>query len=180
MPTMTLNRRQWLSSLTAGLAWSAVRCGGGIQTDAGTAQAAPKPIRQSNGDVDWRAVRDLFPLAPDWTHLASFLLASHPKPVAEAIERFRKKLDDDPAWIEQAAFSDSEGRPFTAVKRALAGYVGGRPEEICLTSNTTGALAMAYHGLRIREGQEILTTEHDHCKIYWVVLLTPSSDEEAS
>ena len=107
-------------------------------------------------------MRDLFPLAADWTHLASFLLVSHPKPVAEAIERFRRRLDADPAWIEQAAFSDSEGRPFTAVKRALAGYVGGTPEEICLTSNTTGALAMAYHGLRIREGQEILTTEHDH------------------
>jgi selenocysteine lyase/cysteine desulfurase len=31
-----------------------------------------------------------------------------------------------------------------------------------MTSNTTGALAMAYHGLRIREDQEIITTEHDH------------------
>ncbi len=107
-------------------------------------------------------MRDLFPLARDWTHLASFLFVSHPKPVAEAIEHFRRKLDADPVWIEQAAFSDSEGRPFMAVKRALADYVGGRPQEICLTSNTTGALAMAYHGLRIREHQEILTTEHDH------------------
>jgi selenocysteine lyase/cysteine desulfurase len=89
-------------------------------------------------------------------------LVSHPRPVADAIEHFRRKLDADPGWIEQAAFSDSEGRPFVAVKRALADYVGGMPQEICLTSNTTGALAMAYHGLRIREDQEILTTEHDH------------------
>lgn len=161
MPTVTLNRRRWLS-LTAGLAAGAARCGGGIQTDARTAQAAPKPIRQSNGDVDWRAVRDLFPLAADWTHLASFLLSSHPKPVADAIERFRAKIDGDPTWIERAAFAHSEGRPFTAVKRALADYVGGTPQEICLTSNTTGALAIAYHGLRIRGDQSILTTEHDH------------------
>ncbi len=31
-----------------------------------------------------------------------------------------------------------------------------------MTSNTTTALAMVYHGLRIRQGQEVLTTEHDH------------------
>jgi isopenicillin-N epimerase len=159
---MTVNRRQLLASLTAGFAWNAAGCRAGPQKNAGFLQPASRPIRQSNGDVDWRAVRELFPLAADWTHLASFLLVSHPKPVADAIERFRGKLDADPVWLEDAAFSDSEGRPFVAVKRALADYVGGSPQEICLTSNTTGALAMVYHGLRIRPDQEILTTEHDH------------------
>ena len=159
---MTLNRRQLLASVAAGFTWGAAPRREGVKTHAGAAQPGPNPIRQANGDVDWQAVRDLFPLAGDWTHLASFLLVSHPKPVADAIEHFRRKLDADPGWIEQAAFSDSEGRPFAAVKRALADYVGGMPQEICLTSNTTGALAMAYHGLRIRGDQEILTTEHDH------------------
>jgi len=159
---MTLNRRQLLASVAAGLTWGAAGFPERVKTHANAAQPGPTPIRQANGDVDWQAVRDLFPLAGDWTHLASFLLVSHPKPVAEAIEHFRRKLDADPGWIEQAAFSDSEGRPFAAVKRALADYVGGTPQEICLTSNTTGALAMAYHGLRIRGDQEILTTEHDH------------------
>ena len=114
------------------------------------------------GPLDWPAVRELFPLAPDWTHLSSFLFVSHPTPVAEAIDHFRKKLDSDAMWIEIAAFTDREGRPFAAVKRALADYTGGNPTEIALTSNTTTALAMAYHGLRIRQDQEILTTEHDH------------------
>ncbi len=111
---------------------------------------------------DWLAVRDLFPLAPDWTHLSSFLFVSHPTPVAAAIERFRKKLDADPFWVEIAWVSDAEGRPFAAVKRALADYTGGSPAELCLTVNTTTALAMAYQGLRIRPDQEIVTTEHDH------------------
>ena len=103
---MSLNRRQLLASLTAGLTWGAAGCRDGVKTHAGAAQPGPKPIRQTNGDVDWQAVRDLFPLAGDWTHLASFLFVSHPKPVAEAIEHFRRKLDADPVWIEQAAFSD--------------------------------------------------------------------------
>src|SRR2546426_3403159 len=98
---------------------------------------SPRPIRLSRDLVDWLAVRNLFPLAPDWTHLSSFLFVSHPKPVAEAIERFRKLLDSDPFWIEKAAFTDSEGRPFAALKRALADYIGGSPGEICMTSNTT-------------------------------------------
>jgi selenocysteine lyase/cysteine desulfurase len=112
--------------------------------------------------VDWAAVRDLFPLARDWNHLAAFLFVSHPKPVAESIDHFRRKLDSDLVWLEFAALSDSEGQPFQTMKRSLANYVGGKPAELCMTSNTTSALAMAYHGLRIRRDQEILTTQHDH------------------
>src|SRR2546428_7056468 len=123
---------------------------------------SPRPIRLSRDLVDWLAIRDLFPLAPDWTHLSSFLFVSHPKPVAEAIDHFRKKLDSDAMWIEIAAFSDAEGRPFAAIKRALADYTGGTPAEIAFTSNTTTGLAMVYHGLRIRGDQEVVTTEHDH------------------
>src|SRR5439155_1460696 len=126
------------------------------------ALAPRQRLRGLSGEPDWLAIRDLFPLAPDWTHLSSFLFVSHPKPVADAIDHFRRKLDSDAMWIEIAAFTDAEGQPFAAVKRALADYTGGSPTEIAFTSNTTSALAMAYHGLRIRADQEILTTEHDH------------------
>ncbi|MDQ6893304.1 MAG: aminotransferase class V-fold PLP-dependent enzyme [Acidobacteriota bacterium] len=158
---MPIDRRRLLASLTTGLAWNAA----GRPMLA--APAAPPPenaLRRPDGSVDWRAVRDLFPLATDRMHFASFLFVSQPAPVAAAIERFRRQLDADPTWLEDAAFGDSssEGRPFQAVKEALAAYVGGAPEEICLTSNTTGALAMAYQGLSIRADQEIVTTEHDH------------------
>jgi selenocysteine lyase/cysteine desulfurase len=160
---MKLSRRQALVSLAAGVAaGAATGCGERLTTTEGSPQSEPASIRQPDGDVDWKAVRALFPLTADWAHLATFLLVSHPRPVADAIDYFRRKIDADPLWIEQAAFSDSEGRPFAAVKTALADYVGGTPQEICLTSNTTQALAMAYHGLRIRQDQDILTTEHDH------------------
>ena len=153
---MPLNRRRLLASLTTGLAWNA----------AGRPMLAAitsgKAVRRPDGTVDWRAVRNLFPLATDRIHLAPFLFVSHPAPVNEAIDHFRKKLDADPIWIEDAAFGESEGQPFQAVKKALAGYIGGEPDEICLTSNTTGALAMAYQGLSIRADQEVVTTEHDH------------------
>jgi selenocysteine lyase/cysteine desulfurase len=159
---MSLTRRQWLGSLTTGVALSAGGRRDRVLPDVRTAEMRSRQVRRPDGSVDWPAVRALFPLSPDWIHLASFLLVSHPAPVAEAIERFRRKIDADPLWIEAAAFSDREGRPFASVKQALADYVGGAPDEICLTPNTTTGLAMVYHGLRIRRDQEILTTEHEH------------------
>lgn len=35
---------------------------------------------------DWNALRDMFPLSRDYIQLSTFLLASHPKPVSDAIE----------------------------------------------------------------------------------------------
>ena len=160
---MSIDRRQMLLSLAAGAAGLHIPRGAfSPLLELAPKRTGQRPLRHANGAVDWEAFRALFPLAPDWTHMASFLFVSHPKPVAERIEYFRKKLDADPVWIELAAFSDSEGKPVAAVKSALASYVGGKPEEICLTSNTTQALAMAWHGVRIRADQEILTTQHDH------------------
>lgn len=94
---MDRNRRQMFFALTASIAVAASAC-------------RSKEPSVSDSFHDWHAVRDLFPLTKDWIHLASFLLVSHSKPVAEAIDHFPQKIDNDPLWIEAAAFSDSEGR----------------------------------------------------------------------
>ena len=140
---MTLDRREMLVSLVASLAAGSAGSMFPASLEGQPRVPRLRSLRSATGTVDWLAVRELFPLAPDWTHLSSFLFVSHPKPVAEAIDGFRKKLDSDAMWIEIAAFTDAEGHPFTTVKRALASYVGGDPSEICLTSNTTTSLAMA-------------------------------------
>ena len=156
---MLLDRRQMLGSLAAMAAARALRP---LSHDDAAPPAADAPLRRADGSVDWKAFRALFPLREDWTHLSTFLLVSHPKPVARAIDELRRRIDADPFWVEVAMLPELDGKPYAAVKRALAEYVGGAPGEIALTSNTTGALAMAYHGLRIGAHQEILTTEHDH------------------
>src|SRR6266516_4309541 len=158
-PQIMIHRRQMLKTL---LAASLLPAAAPLVPPPLRLRPRVRPLRSVSAAVDWPAVRDLFPLASDWTHLSSFLFVSPPKPVADAIDHFRRKLDSDAMWIEIAAFTDAEGRPFAAVKRALADYTGGSPTEIAFTSNTTSALAMAYHGLRIRADQEILTSEHDH------------------
>lgn len=107
---------------------------------------------------DWAGLRKLFALSYDYIHLATFLLASHPKPVAEAIEQHRRAFDANPAdyWHEHFMTIDGE------VAAAAAEYMGGRGEQIALTDSTTMGLALVYSGLTLRPGDEILQTVHDH------------------
>jgi isopenicillin-N epimerase len=112
---------------------------------------------------DWESVRQEFELAPDYVHLALFFLASHPRPVRQAIEQYRKKIDANPfIAVDSAVFEPGNENIPLQVCRAIAGYIDGDPQNIALTQNTTTGLALLYHGLPLREGDEILTTTHDH------------------
>lgn len=162
---MELDRRRFLSTVAAGATGALLpfNCGRASEAPAaGTADAAARPLVGPGGAVDWAAVRGEFLLDPAWIHLGSFFLVSHPRPVREAIEGYRRRLDENPLWLEEALFGPGRETPMARAKDALAGYVGGRAEEIALTPNTTTGLALVYNGLRIRPGQEILTTDHDH------------------
>jgi selenocysteine lyase/cysteine desulfurase len=126
--------------------------------------AADVPLSKAFADSSplkldsWQAVREQFQLSRDFIHLAGFFLASHPAPVRAAIERHRRGLDADPIgyWFEQ------EEKQEEAVLRAAADYLAVDPMEIALTDSTTMGLGLLYGGLTLREGQEILTTLHDH------------------
>jgi len=114
---------------------------------------------QSSADLhDWEAVRNQFSLPRDLIHMATFFLASHPSPVREAIERHRRGLDENPIgyWF------DHEEKQEAAVLHAAADYLGVHPTDIALTDSTTMGLGLLYGGLALREGQEVLTTIHDH------------------
>ena len=112
---------------------------------------------------DWESVRREFELAPDYVHLALFFLASHPRPVRQAIEQYRARIDANPfVAVESAIFEPTNRNIPLQVCRSIASYIGGDAQDIALTQNTTTGLALLYHGLPLREGDEILTTTHDH------------------
>jgi len=151
-----LDRRQLLvrGGLVAGA--TAVAGAGGyvvareVTGSDGSAEAAPAASAPADEG-------GLFALDPEYTNLTTFLLASHPRPVRDAIERHRQGLDAgtalylreaEPAYEEQA-------------RAAAADYLGVGPEEIALTDSTTMGVALVYARLRAEPGDEILTTEHD-------------------
>ncbi|PEN12510.1 aminotransferase [Longibacter salinarum] len=114
----------------------------------------PRPFDPTS----WSDVRDQFALTRSHIHMASFLLASHPRPVAEAIERHRKGFDKDPATYWGEHFRSAEPN----VRAAIGTYLGADPAHIALTDSTTMGLGLVYGGLALRPGQEILTTPHGH------------------
>lgn len=150
---MTLDRRSFLLRSGAGVA-AALGAGSAWKSTEGSAHANPS---HAAGD-DWGAVRDQFNLTREYIHLAGLLLASHPTPVREAIERHRRGLDENP--VDYLHFN--ERKLEAAVRRTAAAYMGGQPEEIALTDSTTMGLGTLYNGLILRPGQEIVTSTHDH------------------
>ena len=159
---MTLNRRDFVATVGLSLV-------GGAAARAAAANE-PSAVPSVDASSDWAAIRAQFDLAPDWMHFSQFYIVSHPKPVRDAIERYRRQLDTHPfTTVEHGmgfdAFlgEDSNEPPLPVrVQQAAARYVGGAPGEIALTDSTTQGLALIYNGLTLKPGDEILCTTHDH------------------
>ena len=128
-------------------------------------QKPSSPVQSSGPGryADWAMVRREFNLDPDYIHLGLFYISSHPRPVREAIEYYRKQLDANPfLTVERGVFDKPETNIPLKVEQSVADYIGGHAQDIALTQNTTTGLSLIYHGLPLREGDEVLTTTHDH------------------
>ena len=122
------------------------------------AQTPPMPDLST-----WDGVRAQFALDPAWMHFASFFIASHPAPVRAAIDGYRRAIDANPfATVEHGMFSEGADNLHVRVQAAVAEYLGARPQDVCLTGNTTTGLALVYQGLPLQAGDEVLCTTHDH------------------
>ncbi len=124
--------------------------------------AAEKTTMPPMNPADWASVRAHFSLSPEQVHLSNFFLASNPLPVREAMARHREAFDRNPyTYLEDHMFAKPEDMLWRQVTSAAARYIGGRPEDVALTTSTTQGLALIYNGLHLRPDQEILTTEHE-------------------
>ena len=146
-------RRQFLSALGISISASLLAS---KKLLAGT--QAPVSGINTIEPADWTALRNLFPLTKKYIQLSTFLLSSHPKPVADAIEMHRRGLDENPADYWHHRFRTIEND----IAKAAAEYIGGLPQNVALTDSTTMGLAMIYSGLKLAPGDEILQTIHDH------------------
>src|SRR5687768_2972558 len=127
----------------------------------GAASILPSFVSETSLSIassSWSELRKQFLLTNDKIHMAQMLLASHPLPVRKAIENHRKKFEENPVEYWENNFMTAE----EIVKKAVANYLKCDPEEVALTDSTTMGLATLYSGLSLNEGDEILTTTHDH------------------
>lgn len=161
---MAITRREFIASASLSLAAGAL-----TSRRAESKQAETQPGSVSPGD--WSTVREQFDLARDYIHLAPFYLVSHPRPVRDAIEKYRRIIDANPLLaIEPGVFgphSDIKNIPdelphLSGIAReSAAAYIGGKAENIALTDSTTMGLGLVYNGLMLKPGEEMLATVHD-------------------
>jgi len=80
-----------------------------------------------------------------------------------ALEAMRAELDRQALEprIGPAAYA-RWGEVRDRTRQAAAGVVGGRPEDIALTSSTTQGVGLVCAGLPWREGDEVITTTEEH------------------
>jgi isopenicillin-N epimerase len=147
---MYLNRRNFL--INAGVSVTAAMLSVS-RSEAGSKSGAANQL------YFWNVVRSQFDqLSRDQIHLSSFFLVSHPRPVRDAIEKHRNAIDENPFEYLEKNIWEMPGK----IQSAVAEYLGGKADEVAATNSTTMGLALVYHGLPIKTGQEILTTAHDH------------------
>lgn len=138
--------------LTAGLATAAA----GLTACTATAPTSDVAADTSFDPKDWDDVRALFPLDRKLIHTAAFVLAAHPKPVRDAIERHRRGLDADTVTYVHARDGAED-----EIRAVAATYLGGTPDQIALTDSTTMGLGLLYSGMRLRPDQDVVTSTHD-------------------
>ena len=107
---------------------------------------------------DWEKVREQFLSARSPINFAGFLLAPHPKIVRQSLELLRDELDRGPAQYLFSHWLDGN----EVVRLAASEYMGVSKDNIALTDSTTMGLGLLYHGLKLKPGDEVLTSNHDH------------------
>ena len=149
MNDISMGRRGFLGALAV--------TGGALMS--GSALAEPAAGSMTPGpNMSWQDFRKLFALRPDRIHMAGMVLTSHPAPVARAIEMHRAELQKDPVrYLDEKRWGFERG-----VAKAAAHYLNVAPDDIALTDCTSMGTSFLYTGMKLKPGEEILTTTHDH------------------
>lgn len=150
---MTLDRRSFVRTSSLGVAAGLLAASPARALAPGSSES---PAHRWATD-DWDDIRNAFSIDRSYVHMAGLLLASHPGPVADSIQRFRTALDQNPTHGWQEHRSEE-----WASREAIARYVGADAGDIAVTGSTTMGLAIVFNGLQLAPGDEILHTTHDH------------------
>ncbi len=149
-----MNRRFFLKN--AGVAFGSAAFAPALVT-AGSSDYQSVPPASRVLDT-WAKVRGDFLLDHKHLQMSQMLLASHPTVVREAIARHRKGMDENPATYWEDHWIEAE----EAVIKAAAEYTGADPSELGLTDSTTQGVSLLLNGFKLKPGEEVLATTHDH------------------
>jgi len=140
------SRRSFIQRLSAGIAIP------GLISFNSPAQITTKSINQFlQGEEFWNALRKQFPLKESRVYLNNGTFGPSPTVVLEALQR---------SFIETN--TSGEYGHIEPEREKLAEFVGIKTSEISLTHNTTEGINIMTWGLRLKAGDEVIITLHEH------------------
>ncbi len=145
---------------------------GWIKTLAGAAlvplATLPEPAaREKSGTEYWAAIREQFLLEPDLTVVNAANLCPCPRAVLEALEKYTRAVDANPAYQNRSRYTDL--REVTRAK--LAKYLKTDQSEIALVRNTSEGNNVVASGLDLGPGDEVVVWDQNHAtnNVAWKV-----------
>lgn len=140
-----VRRRDFIKSAAAGLGVAAT--GLAFGNDKPSAINLPQP---SDPDF-WKVLRKQFPLTDNRVYLNSATFGPSPYTVVDAVSQ---------KTMERNTTGEYSGHE--VARKAIAEFVGAKESEISLTHNTTEGINIVAGGIRLKKGDEIIMTSHEH------------------
>ena len=117
-----------------------------------------KDSKNYDDDKLFAAVRDELLVEPDLNYLNTGTLGPSPKAIVEKVSALMHRLEMDPASENFGPM----GNEMDLTRAKAAKFFGSDEDEIILTRNTTEGISMVCSAIDWNEGDEILTTNHEH------------------
>ncbi|MBM3281051.1 MAG: aminotransferase class V-fold PLP-dependent enzyme [Candidatus Handelsmanbacteria bacterium] len=155
-----MKRRTFVKSMAAGLA--------GLPLAPRYAAALNEQLQLLTADLTgltaeparWRRVRDEFSLNPGLIHLNCGTIGATPRPIIEALCTLLHDYESSP--YHHAFQATGEYGQIEGVRDKATAFLKAGKDEVALTQNTTEGMNGVATGIDLREGDEILTTHHEH------------------
>jgi len=101
----------------------------------------------------WQITRDQFLLEPGYTYLNTGGLGPSPRSVIQAC---------DEAWRRLELRCETGHGERTGVRERASAFLGCNDDELAITRNATEGMNLVARGLRLRDGDEVVMTTHEH------------------
>jgi len=104
------------------------------------------------------SLRELFLLQPDVVFLNHGSFGACPRPVFEAYQSWQLELERQPVEFLGRRFNDL----MCKARQSLAAFVGADADNLVYVPNATTGLNIVIRSLPLREGDEVLSTDHEY------------------
>lgn len=139
----------------------------GLALGAGTFLAFPafcqriRELRREGQPLNedfWRFVAQQFPLDNGLIYMNAANVAPCALPVLDRYQKLLQDFQGDPSFQNREKYAPARER----LRGKLALLLGAKADEIALTRNTSEASNIIVQGLDLKDGDEVVVTDHNH------------------